>query len=68
MMASKTGSPSNVGRLPQEEYLMSDAVTVDSLTPWTELVYSLAGTWTEDFPILEEICAESGEDILRESF
>lgn len=42
--------------------------TVDSLTPWQELVYSLAGTWAEDFPTLEEIRAESGEDILRESF
>ncbi len=42
--------------------------TVDVLTPWTELVYSLAGTWVEDFPTLEEIRAESGEDILRESF
>ena len=42
--------------------------TVDSLTPWTELVYSLAGTWVEDFPTLEEIRAELGEDILRESF
>ncbi|MEG4273280.1 MULTISPECIES: DUF2281 domain-containing protein [unclassified Microcoleus] len=42
--------------------------TVDSLTPWTELVYSLAGTWAEDFPTLEEIRAESGEDIWRESF
>ena len=42
--------------------------TVDSLTPWQELVYSLAGTWTEDFPTMEEIRAESGEDILRESF
>ncbi|MEG4023068.1 DUF2281 domain-containing protein [Microcoleus sp. F8-D3] len=42
--------------------------TVDSLTPWKELVYSLAGTWAEDFPTLEEIRAESGEDILRESF
>jgi hypothetical protein len=42
--------------------------TVDSLTPWTEWVYSLAGTWAEDFPTLEEIRAESGEDILRESF
>lgn len=68
MMASKTGSPSNVGRLLQEEYLMSDAVTVDALTPWTELVYSLAGTWAEDFPTLEEIRTQSGEDILRESF
>jgi hypothetical protein len=42
--------------------------TVDSLTPWTELVYSLAETWVEDFPTLEEIRAELGEDILRESF
>ncbi|MEG4967499.1 DUF2281 domain-containing protein [Microcoleus sp. B6-A1] len=42
--------------------------TVDSLTPSTELVYSLAGTWAEDFPTLEQIRAESGEDILRESF
>ena len=42
--------------------------TVDSLTPWTELVYSLAGAWAEDFPTLEEIRTESGEDILRESF
>jgi hypothetical protein len=47
---------------------MSDAVTVDSLTPWQELVYSLAGTWAEDFPTLEEIRAGEGEDILRESF
>lgn len=42
--------------------------TVDALTPWTELVYSLAGTWAEDFPTLEEIRAQLGEDILRESF
>ncbi|MEG4840678.1 DUF2281 domain-containing protein [Microcoleus sp. B9-D4] len=42
--------------------------TVDFLTPSTELVYSLAGTWAEDFPTLEQIRAESGEDILRESF
>ncbi|MEG4628029.1 DUF2281 domain-containing protein [Microcoleus sp. w1-18aA5] len=42
--------------------------TVDSLTPSTELVYSLAGTWAEDFPTLEQIRAASGEDILRESF
>ncbi|MEG4852124.1 DUF2281 domain-containing protein [Microcoleus sp. B5-D4] len=42
--------------------------TVDSLTPSTELVYSLAGTWAEDFPTLESIRAESGEDIWRESF
>jgi hypothetical protein len=41
--------------------------TVDSV-PWTELVYSLAGTWGEDFPTLEEIRTQSGQDILRESF
>ncbi|WP_341735892.1 DUF2281 domain-containing protein [Microcoleus sp. CAWBG640] len=42
--------------------------TVDALTPWQEVVYFLAGTWAEDFPTLEEIRAESGEDILRDSF
>jgi hypothetical protein len=42
--------------------------TVDTSTPWTELVYSLAGAWVEDFPTLEEIRDQSGEDILRESF
>ncbi len=41
---------------------------LDTSTPWAELVYSLAGTWGQDFPSLEEIRAESGEDILRESF
>lgn len=41
----------------------------DTVTPlpWAELVYSLAGTWAEDFPTLEEIRANSGRDILRES-
>ncbi len=34
---------------------------------WTELVNSLAGSWGEDFPSLEEIRATSGHDILRES-
>ena len=42
--------------------------TVDALTPWQELVYSLAGTWGQDFPSLEEIRSQLGEDILRESF
>ncbi len=41
--------------------------TVDSPIPWTELVYSLAGAWARDFPTLEDIRAESGQDILRES-
>ena len=39
---------------------------IDQL-PWSELVYSLAGTWKDDFPTLEEIRTESGQDILRES-
>lgn len=39
--------------------------TVDPV-PWTELVYSHAGTWSEDFPTLEDIRAELGQDILRE--
>ena len=34
---------------------------------WKELVYSLAGTWKDDFPSLEEIRSEAGQDILRES-
>ena len=42
--------------------------TVDSLTSWQELVYSLAGAWADDFPTLEEIRTESGEDIVWESF
>jgi hypothetical protein len=42
--------------------------TVDSLTSWQELVYSLAGEWADDFPTVEKIRTESGEDILRESF
>lgn len=41
---------------------------LDTSTPWAELVYSLARTWEKDFPTLEDIRAESGEDILRESF
>jgi hypothetical protein len=41
--------------------------TVDSPMSWTELVHSLAGTWAKDFPTLEEIRAESGEDMRRES-
>ena len=37
------------------------------LTEWSELVYSLSGAWKDDFPTLEEIRAESGQDIPRES-
>lgn len=35
---------------------------------WEELVYSLAGSWKDDFPSLEEIRSSAGADILRESF
>ncbi|MBD2312870.1 DUF2281 domain-containing protein [Desertifilum sp. FACHB-1129] len=34
---------------------------------WSALVYSLAGSWGDDFPSLEEIRSPSGQDILRES-
>ena len=44
----------------------NQSTTVDS-TPWVELVDSLAGTWREDFPTLEEIRTESEQDTLRES-
>ncbi|MCU0543864.1 MAG: DUF2281 domain-containing protein [Oscillatoriaceae cyanobacterium Prado104] len=52
------------------KYLNANQTTdpVDSLTSWQELVYSLAGSRADDFPTLEEIRTESGEDILRESF
>jgi hypothetical protein len=43
------------------------AKIVNSSVSWTELVYSLAGAWANDFPTLEEIRAESGQDIPRES-
>jgi hypothetical protein len=34
---------------------------------WVELVESLAGSWGEDFPTLEDIRASSAQDILREN-
>lgn len=41
--------------------------TANASISWAELVYSLAGTWAEEFPSLEEIRTESGQDIRRES-
>jgi hypothetical protein len=35
---------------------------------WEELVYSLAGTWKDNFPSLEEIRSNAGEDTFREIF
>ena len=42
---------------------------LEEITPslWSDLVYSLAGTWAEDFPTLEDIRSEVGQDILREN-
>jgi hypothetical protein len=40
--------------------------TADTSLPWTELVDSLAGAWADDFPSLESIRAEEGQDIPRE--
>jgi hypothetical protein len=45
----------------------NQAIDTVAQIPWAELVYSLTGTWAEDFPSLEEIRANSGQDILRES-
>jgi hypothetical protein len=42
--------------------------TLNTSTSWEELVYCLSGAWGQDFPTLEEIRADMGEDILRESF
>ncbi len=39
---------------------------IDEL-PWAEFVYSLAGAWGDDFPALEEIRGNAGQDIVRES-
>lgn len=41
--------------------------TVDTSLPWTELVDSLAGAWADDFPSLESIRAEEGQNMLRET-
>jgi hypothetical protein len=35
---------------------------------WIDLVNALSGAWAEDFPTLESIRAEAGQDIPRESF
>jgi hypothetical protein len=43
------------------------ANTGDSAMPWTEFVDSLTGAWAQDFPTLEDIRAESRQDVFRES-
>jgi Protein of unknown function (DUF2281) len=49
------------------KHLSSHSSTETNPASWSELVYSLAGTWAEDFPDLAEIRADSTPDILRES-
>jgi hypothetical protein len=51
------------------KHLHTNQIVNDSTNiSWEELVYSLAGSWKDDFPTLEEIRRGSGEDSLRESF
>jgi hypothetical protein len=38
----------------------------EAQVPWGELVSSLAGSWSDDFPDLEDIRAGLGQDALRE--
>ncbi|BAS54362.1 hypothetical protein NIES2135_03860 [Leptolyngbya boryana NIES-2135] len=45
----------------------NQSLSTVSSTDWSEFVYSLDGAWVEDFPTLEAIRAESGQDTLRES-
>lgn len=35
--------------------------------PWAEFVYSLAGAWSDDFPHIEEIRENAGQDVVRET-
>jgi hypothetical protein len=44
----------------------SQPIDTATSVPWVELVYSLAGSWGEDFPSLEDIRANQGRDIPRE--
>jgi hypothetical protein len=43
------------------------SVQADDQAAWANFVYSLAGAWGQDFPDLEEIRKDSGQDIDRES-
>ncbi|MEO1123183.1 MAG: DUF2281 domain-containing protein [Cyanobacteria bacterium J06639_16] len=46
----------------------SQTTTANTAQIWPELVQSLAGSWGDDFPSLEEIRANAGQDIPRERF
>ena len=44
------------------------STTTDTSENWPDLVHTLAGAWQDDFPNLEDIRTNLGQDILRESF
>ncbi|MEO0535183.1 MAG: DUF2281 domain-containing protein [Cyanobacteria bacterium P01_A01_bin.123] len=46
----------------------SQTANANTAQTWPELVQSLAGSWGSDFPSLEEIRANAGQDIPRERF
>lgn len=57
----------NFAEFIRAKHLNANQPSTVNSTPWVELVYSLAGTWGEDFPALEDIRADSEQNILRES-
>ncbi|HLP91671.1 MAG TPA: DUF2281 domain-containing protein [Nostocaceae cyanobacterium] len=59
----------NFAEFIRNKHLNTNQITNNSTNlSWEQLVYSLAGSWKDDFPSLEEIRSSGGEDILRESF
>lgn len=58
----------NFAEYIRSQYLhIHQPITVDTSIPWQEMINSLAGAWGEDFPMVEEISTQVGEDIFRES-
>lgn len=45
----------------------SQSTTLDASADWPDLVHNLAGIWQDDFPNLEDIRTDQGQDTLRES-
>jgi hypothetical protein len=37
------------------KHLKTNQINTEDKVPWEQLVYSLAGTWQDDFPSLEDI-------------
>ena len=57
----------NFAEFIHAKHLSANQPSTATSIPWAELVDSLAGTWGEDFPALEDIRADSEQDIVRES-